>query len=99
MYAVFIPDYLKDELEKAVLELPVTVHIIRMKTRIGLVGARLAGAKIAIAPVLLFLDAHCEAAPGFLEPLLAHLQISPHSAVCPIIGLYFVITKNIVFNQ
>lgn len=70
-----------------------------MKTRIGLVGARLAGARVAVAPVLLFLDAHCEAAPGFLVPLLAHLRVSPRSAVCPIIGDYILNTYDFYVNK
>lgn len=61
--------------------------LLRIQERTGLVGARLIGAKAAKGRALLFLDAHCEAAPGFLEPLVARLAESPKSAVCPVIGM------------
>ena len=41
------------------------VRIVRTKERSGLIRARLAGAKAAMGDVLIFLDSHCEAAPGW----------------------------------
>ena len=40
------------------------VRIVRLPQREGLIRARLMGAKHARAPVLTFLDSHCEAATG-----------------------------------
>ena len=41
------------------------VKIVRTKERSGLIRARLAGAKAATGDVLIFLDSHCESAPGW----------------------------------
>lgn len=53
----------------------------------GLIRARLAGARIARGDVLVFLDAHCEANIGWIEPLLARIQESPKSVLVPIIDV------------
>lgn len=45
------------------------------------------GANNATGEVLTFLDAHCEATPGFLEPLLARVKENRKSVVCPVIDI------------
>ena len=40
------------------------VRVVRGKRREGLIRARLLGASVAIAPVLIFLDSHCECTMG-----------------------------------
>ena len=40
------------------------VKIVREKERVGLIRARLTGAKFATAEVLTYLDSHCECAAG-----------------------------------
>lgn len=44
------------------------VKIIRAKKREGLIRARLLGAKYAAAPVLTYLDSHCECTVGKYRP-------------------------------
>lgn len=56
-------------------------------TRLGLIRARLAGARLARGDVLVFLDAHCEANIGWIEPLLARIQESHSSVLVPIIDV------------
>ena len=46
------------------------MKIVRSPERIGLIRARLLGARHATAPVLTYLDSHCECTTGWLEPLL-----------------------------
>ena len=43
------------------------VKIVREKERVGLIRARLTGARHATAPVLTYLDSHCECATGNLK--------------------------------
>lgn len=40
---------------------PGIVRIVRLSKRSGLIRTRIAGAKAAQAPVVVFLDSHCEA--------------------------------------
>ncbi|XP_073962003.1 polypeptide N-acetylgalactosaminyltransferase 3-like [Choristoneura fumiferana] len=77
--------YLGRELEDAVAKLD-KVEILRSKERKGLVAARLMGARRAAGDVLLFLDAHCEATQGWLEPLLNRAG-SDDVFICPQIDL------------
>ncbi|XP_053679210.1 putative polypeptide N-acetylgalactosaminyltransferase 9 [Anopheles nili] len=61
--------YLKTQLEEY-FEPYSKVRIIRAKTRLGLIRARILGAKSASSDILTFLDAHVECTAGWLEPLL-----------------------------
>nr|XP_033771640.1 polypeptide N-acetylgalactosaminyltransferase 6-like [Geotrypetes seraphini] len=59
------------------------VRVLRQPVRKGLVGARLLGAEQAKADVLVFLDAHCECWPGWLEPLLERIALDNTLVVSP----------------
>jgi len=59
------------------------VKLIRAPKRVGLTQARLIGADNAKGEVLVFLDSHCEASNGWLEPMLARLKENRKLAVVP----------------
>ena len=59
------------------------VKLIRSPKRVGLTQARLIGADNAKGEVLVFLDSHCEATDGWLEPLLGRLKENRKLAVVP----------------
>lgn len=80
-------DHLGKELEEYVSKLEKPVHVLRTGKRSGLIRARLIGAEKASAPVITFLDAHCECTEGWLEPLLARLVEDRTRVVCPIIDV------------
>ncbi|XP_053214639.1 polypeptide N-acetylgalactosaminyltransferase 13-like [Panonychus citri] len=65
----------------------IPIKIIRSTQRIGLIKARLIGAEKATGQVLTFLDAHCEATTGWLEPLLDRIASDPKRVVCPVIDI------------
>ena len=56
-----------------------------MPRREGLVRSRLRGAEVSRGDVLTFLDSHCEATSGWLEPLLARIAQNRTNIVCPVI--------------
>jgi len=65
----------------------VDIKIIRSIERIGLIKSRLLGVERARGRVLTFIDAHCEATNGWLEPLLEQVKSERKTAACPIIDI------------
>ena len=63
------------------------VRIIREKERVGLIRARLSGARHAEGDVLTYLDSHCECTQGWLEPLVDRIARDPTTVVCPVIDV------------
>ncbi|XP_016980410.2 LOW QUALITY PROTEIN: polypeptide N-acetylgalactosaminyltransferase 8 [Drosophila rhopaloa] len=57
----------------------------RISTQVGLIQARVTGANLALADVLVFLDSHVEVTHGWLEPLLAPILTSNRTCTTPII--------------
>ena len=53
----------------------------------GLIKSRLIGVEAARGKVLTFIDAHCEATKGWLEPLLEQVKQNRKTAACPIIDI------------
>ncbi|XP_039253881.2 polypeptide N-acetylgalactosaminyltransferase 11-like [Styela clava] len=63
------------------------VRVIHAEARLGLIGARLMGAKEASGDVLVFLDSHCEPNVGWIEPLLDIVQMNRSTVVCPVVDI------------
>lgn len=67
-----IPGQLKSALSEYVAKLE-GVKLLRSNKRLGAIRARMLGATRATGDVLVFMDAHCECHPGWLEPLLSRI--------------------------
>lgn len=71
MYAVLnFAAFTKKPLDDYIAANLTNVKVIHLPQRMGLIRARLAGAKTATAQVLIFLDSHTEANVNWLPPLL-----------------------------
>uniref|UniRef100_A0AC35TTC5 Polypeptide N-acetylgalactosaminyltransferase n=1 Tax=Rhabditophanes sp. KR3021 TaxID=114890 RepID=A0AC35TTC5_9BILA len=80
-------DFLKKPLDAYLKRLNVETHLVHLKERSGLIKARLVGAEMAKAKILLFLDAHVEVTEGWLEPMLSRVTEDPKRIVAPIIDV------------
>lgn len=78
--------HLQAQLENYMADFP-KVRIIREKERVGLIRARLSGARHAKGDVLTYLDSHCECTQGWLEPLVDRIARDPTTVVCPVIDV------------
>eukprot|EP00730_Choanoeca_flexa_P005569 TRINITY_DN11979_c1_g1_i1.p1 TRINITY_DN11979_c1_g1~~TRINITY_DN11979_c1_g1_i1.p1 ORF type:complete len:686 (+),score=139.57 TRINITY_DN11979_c1_g1_i1:96-2153(+) len=75
--------WLQQPLEEELLHLPKKVKLVRSPQRLGLIRARLLGADHATGEYMIFLDSHCEANLGWIEPLLAWMAEDKRRVVCP----------------
>ena len=52
----------------------------------GLIRSRMLGASHAVGDVLVFLDSHCEASLGWMEPMLTRIAENERVVICPTIN-------------
>lgn len=63
------------------------VKLVHLPSRLGLIKARLEGARMARGDVLLFLDSHCEATDLWIEPLVQRIKENNKVFICPVIDI------------
>ena len=78
-------DHLRGPLDDYLKQFNGIVKVVRNKRREGLIRARTIGAQNSIFEVLVFLDAHCEAEPNWLPPLLAPIARNDRISTVPMI--------------
>ncbi|CAM4986942.1 unnamed protein product [Rotaria socialis] len=61
------------------------VKYVRTKQRVGLVEARVVGARAAQGDVIVILDAHCECVTNWLPPLLTRIALNRKTLAVPIV--------------
>ena len=59
------------------------VFLYRNEKQTGLIAARLSGAEHSTGDIIVFLDSHCEATPGWLQPLTQHIKDNPTAIAIP----------------
>ncbi|XP_067649441.1 polypeptide N-acetylgalactosaminyltransferase 13-like [Haliotis asinina] len=79
-------DFLGKPLDAYMTRFP-KVQIVRARRGLGLMVARTLGYNYTTAPVITFLDSHCECFPGWLEPLLTPLATNPKVVTTPCIDV------------
>ncbi|CAD6188247.1 unnamed protein product [Caenorhabditis auriculariae] len=80
-------EYLRKPLDVYLRRFPVSIQIVHLPERSGLIRARLTGSAMAKGKILLFLDAHVEVTEGWLEPLLERVAKDRKRVVAPIIDV------------
>ncbi|XP_064454869.1 polypeptide N-acetylgalactosaminyltransferase 11-like [Ornithodoros turicata] len=66
---------------------PGFVKLYRLSRREGLIRARIEGVKRASGDIILFMDSHCEATYGWLEPLVKVIHDDPTTVASPVIAI------------
>lgn len=91
---ILVDDCSTDENVKGVLQHYINtrlknydVKLLHLPHRMGLIRARLHGARAATGDVLIFLDAHCEATIQWSEPLLSRIEEDRSTVLVPIIDV------------
>ncbi|KAI1728985.1 glycosyl transferase family 2 domain-containing protein [Ditylenchus destructor] len=87
---------LKEKLDRYIERFQGKVRIVRKTERQGLIRAKLAGAIEAKGEVVVFLDSHCEANHGWLEPMLQRISEKRTAIVCPSID--FISATNLAYS-
>ncbi|XP_063825889.1 putative polypeptide N-acetylgalactosaminyltransferase 9 [Ostrinia nubilalis] len=77
-------DHLLKPLEEYVRSLP-KVRLLRARRREGLIRARMIAIKDVTTPVIVYLDSHCEATEGWLEPLLERVAKDSTKIASPVV--------------
>ncbi|CEF65829.1 Polypeptide N-acetylgalactosaminyltransferase 1 [Strongyloides ratti] len=89
-------DELKEKLEKYIRRFNGIVKLFRATERMGLIRAKIAGAKHATGEVVVFLDSHCEANTGWLEPIVERISQNRKAIVCPTID--YISAENMAYS-
>ncbi|CAO4369587.1 unnamed protein product [Caenorhabditis nigoni] len=76
---------LQEPLDEHIKRFGGKVRLIRKHVRHGLIRAKLAGAREAVGDIIVFLDSHCEANHGWLEPIVQRISDERTAIVCPMI--------------
>uniref|UniRef100_A0A3P8UAS1 Polypeptide N-acetylgalactosaminyltransferase n=1 Tax=Cynoglossus semilaevis TaxID=244447 RepID=A0A3P8UAS1_CYNSE len=84
---ILVDDYSDNPEDGALLGKIEKVRVLRNDRREGLMRSRVRGADAATAPVLTFLDSHCECNEHWLEPLLERVAEDKTRVVSPIIDV------------
>jgi len=83
---IVVDDFSDNLVDSDICILP-RVKVIRNNERKGLIASRVLGADASATPIVVFLDAHCEANYGWLEPLLDRIAKNPKAVVWPVIDI------------
>ncbi|XP_071110520.1 polypeptide N-acetylgalactosaminyltransferase 5-like [Haliotis cracherodii] len=98
---ILVDDASTDEVLKEPLKEYVSrfskVQIVRAESRQGLIRARMMGFEQSTAPVAVFMDAHCECFPGWLEPLVT--RIAENQSIVATPNIHGVDPKNFKINE
>ncbi|KAI3388253.1 hypothetical protein SNEBB_000694 [Seison nebaliae] len=79
-------DHLHEPLDKYIAVYPI-IEIVRLKSREGLIRARLSGADRSTSDIIVFLDSHIECTEGWAEPLIWQIQLDEKNVVTPCIDV------------
>ncbi|CAK8674801.1 N-acetylgalactosaminyltransferase 7-like [Clavelina lepadiformis] len=80
-------DHLGSKLDEYIIKFNGLVKLYRNSRREGLIRARSIGAKKSTGEILIYLDAHCEAEPNWLPPLITPILNDRRACTVPLIDV------------
>jgi len=82
---IFVSDGNKNPRKEQLEALSPKLQVLVLPKRAGLIRAKMRGAELATAPIIVFMEPHCVVNRRWLEPLIDHVMDNPQTMAMPVL--------------